>query len=92
MGASIGGRASIGNYRSIGMNAAILTDIKIGDHVYVGAGAVVTKDIRSRTAVASMPVRFTRAFVPNFDSMPFNEFLRRIGYLFLSFPRAHFFP
>lgn len=40
----------------------ILPGVTIGDHVYVGAGSVVTKDVESFTLVAGNPARVIRRF------------------------------
>jgi acetyltransferase-like isoleucine patch superfamily enzyme len=42
---------------SIGANATILPGIKIGKGAIVGAGAVVTKDVPSRTIVTGVPAK-----------------------------------
>jgi acetyltransferase-like isoleucine patch superfamily enzyme len=39
----------------LGTNATILPGIKLGKNVIVGAGAVVTKDVRDNTMVAGVP-------------------------------------
>lgn len=53
-------KGSIGNYVSIGSNATILP-VSICDHVVIGAGAVVTKDITRPGIYAGNPARFLRA-------------------------------
>jgi len=35
----------IGDYAVIGANATILPGVKIGEHAFIGAGAIVTKDV-----------------------------------------------
>lgn len=50
----------IGNHVSIGSNATILP-VSICDHVVIGAGAVVTKDIDKPGIYAGNPARFLRA-------------------------------
>ena len=50
---------SVGNYVSIGTNATILP-VKICDHVVIGAGSVVTKDIEEPGIYAGNPVRKLR--------------------------------
>lgn len=50
---------SIGNYVSIGSNATILP-VTICDHVVIGAGAVVTRDITQPGIYAGNPARFIR--------------------------------
>jgi len=42
----------------IGRNAIILPGVTIGDRVLVGAGAVVTKDVRSGDIVAGNPAEW----------------------------------
>jgi acetyltransferase-like isoleucine patch superfamily enzyme len=51
----------IGNHVSIGTNATILP-VTICDHVVVGAGAVVTRDITEPGIYAGNPARLMRAF------------------------------
>ena len=53
------GRITIGNHVTIGSNATIL-DVRICDHVVVGAGAVVTRDITERGIYAGNPARKLR--------------------------------
>jgi acetyltransferase-like isoleucine patch superfamily enzyme len=50
----------IGNHVSIGSNATILP-VNICDHVVVGAGSVVTKDITKPGIYAGNPARFMRS-------------------------------
>jgi acetyltransferase-like isoleucine patch superfamily enzyme len=50
----------IGNHVSIGSNATVLP-VAICDHVVIGAGAVVTKDIDKPGIYAGNPARFIRA-------------------------------
>ena len=53
----------IGNHVSIGSNATILP-IKICDHVVIGAGAVVTKDITEPGIYAGNPAKLMRRLNP----------------------------
>ena len=50
----------IGKNCFIAVNAIILPGVKIGDEVIVGAGAVVTKDVPSKTVVAGNPAKIIR--------------------------------
>ena len=50
----------IGDDVWIGANAVILPGVTIGHHVVVAAGAVVTKDVPSRTLVAGVPAKVIR--------------------------------
>ena len=52
-------RTELGNHVSVGTNATVLP-VKICDHVVIGAGAVVTKDISSPGIYAGNPARLLR--------------------------------
>lgn len=53
----------IGNYVSIGSNATILP-VSICDHVVIGAGAVVTRDITEPGVYAGNPARKIKSINP----------------------------
>ena len=57
-------RTKIGNYVSIGSNATILP-IQICDHVVIGAGSVVTKNITQPGVYIGNPARKVRELDPN---------------------------
>jgi acetyltransferase-like isoleucine patch superfamily enzyme len=42
---------------SIGSGAVILCGVSIGEGTFIGAGAVITKDVKSFTSVAGVPAR-----------------------------------
>lgn len=50
----------IGNNCVIGIRSIILPGVTIGNHVVVGAGSVVTKDIPSHSIVAGNPARILK--------------------------------
>lgn len=50
----------IGKNCVIGVNSIVLPGVKIGDHVVVAAGAVVTKDVPSHCIVAGNPAKVIR--------------------------------
>jgi len=50
----------IGSHCWIGANAVILPGVILGDHVIVGAGAVVTHSFSSHCVVAGVPARVIR--------------------------------
>ena len=54
----------VGNHVSIGTNATILP-VSICDHVVIGAGSVVTKDITEPGIYAGNPARLLRRLKPN---------------------------
>lgn len=53
----------VGSHVSIGTNATILP-VSIGDHVVVGAGAVVTRDLTEPGIYAGNPARLLRRLHP----------------------------
>lgn len=56
-GATLTGCVSVGKCSFIGANATVLPRIRIGQHVTVGAGAVVTKDVVDYAVVYGVPAR-----------------------------------
>ena len=50
----------VGEGASIGSNATILANIRIGDNAIVGAGSVVTKDVPPHAVVAGNPAKILR--------------------------------
>ena len=60
-------RTRIGNHVSIGTNATILP-VSICDHVVIGAGAVVTKDVTEPGIYAGNPARLLRRLNPMHQS------------------------
>jgi UDP-2-acetamido-3-amino-2,3-dideoxy-glucuronate N-acetyltransferase len=48
----------------IGGGAVILPGIEIGEEAFVGAGAVVTRDVPARTLVVGSPARYLRSVPP----------------------------
>lgn len=50
----------IGNDVWIGAGVKILAGVTVGDHVVVGAGAVVTRDIPSHSLAVGVPARVTK--------------------------------
>lgn len=64
--AAIAGKIVIDDYATIGTNATILPFLKIGKGAFVGAGAVVTKDVAPYSVVAGVPATILRETVPKF--------------------------
>lgn len=69
--AAIAGRVVVGNYSTIGTNATILPDLVIAENVFIGAGAVVTKDVPPNTIVAGIPARRVGRFERQVDQTAF---------------------
>ncbi|MDP3517061.1 MAG: acyltransferase [Pseudohongiella sp.] len=57
-------RTRVGNHVSIGSNVTVLP-ISICDHVVIGAGSVVTKDIEVPGVYVGNPARLIRKLTPN---------------------------
>ena len=55
--AVLAGRVTVEDYSTIGTNATVLPDLKVGKNAYVGAGAVVTKDVSAGETVVGVPAR-----------------------------------
>jgi UDP-2-acetamido-3-amino-2,3-dideoxy-glucuronate N-acetyltransferase len=49
----------VGKGATIGANATILCGVRLGDHAFVGAGAVVTRDVPAYALVTGNPSRQT---------------------------------
>lgn len=56
-------KTSIGKQCFIGARAIILPGVSIGDHVIVGAGSVVTKDVPSHCIVAGNPAKVIKEHI-----------------------------
>jgi len=54
------GHAIIGNDVWIGTNAIIMDDITIGDGAIIGAGTIVTKDVKPYSIVVGNPAKHLR--------------------------------
>lgn len=54
------GPVIIGNDVWIGQNVTILSDVRIGNGAIIGAGSVVTKDVKPYTIVCGNPASFKR--------------------------------
>lgn len=50
-----------------GANSTILLDIKIGRNTIVGAGAVVTKDVKKNEIIVGNPARFLKKNSPIYN-------------------------
>ena len=69
-GAVIGGNTFLGNYVTIGINATILPKIRIEDGAFIGAGAIVTKNVKKNEIVAGNPAKFIRYIKHKLDIYP----------------------
>jgi sugar O-acyltransferase (sialic acid O-acetyltransferase NeuD family) len=60
-GVKMAGCVEVGDYATIGTGAVILPRIKIGAGAIIGAGAVVTRDVLTRTVVVGNPAQILRS-------------------------------
>ena len=51
-------RKTVEDFASVGATATMLPDIKIGKNSIVGAGSVVTKNVKPNTVVVGNPQNF----------------------------------
>lgn len=56
-GANVAGGVHVGAGATVGSNACVLQGRSIGPHAFVGAGAVVTRDVAAGTTVTGVPAR-----------------------------------
>ena len=63
----LAGRVHVEDYASVGANATILPDIKIGKNAIIGAGAVVTKNVKDNEVVMGNPAKFYRLNNKKYD-------------------------
>ena len=59
LGSKKGGNGpSIGNHCELGMNSVVIGNVRIGDNVYIGAGAVVTKSFeQNEISLVGVPAK-----------------------------------
>jgi UDP-2-acetamido-3-amino-2,3-dideoxy-glucuronate N-acetyltransferase len=58
---------------SIGANATIVCGITIGEHAFIAAGAVVTRDVPDYAAIAGVPGRIIGWRAPEGEALVFNS-------------------
>jgi sugar O-acyltransferase (sialic acid O-acetyltransferase NeuD family) len=63
-GATLGGSVRVGAFAAISLGASVIHGRSIGEHVVVGAGAVVIDDIPARSVAYGVPARVVRARAP----------------------------
>jgi acetyltransferase-like isoleucine patch superfamily enzyme len=63
------GATRLGNHVSVGTNATLMP-VSVCDHVVIGAGAVVTKDLTEPGIYAGNPARLLRRLTPEGRTIP----------------------
>jgi acetyltransferase-like isoleucine patch superfamily enzyme len=61
-------KVTIGRGSFLGIGSAVLMGVTVGEHAYVGAGAVVTSDVEPHTLVVGNPARAVRRWDPSADA------------------------
>ncbi len=64
---------TLGSNVVVGAGAKVLGNIQIGDHVRIGAGSVVLRDVPSHTTEVGVPGRITRQNNASNDSLAHNK-------------------
>ena len=59
-GVCIAGNVKIGDYVTIGTNATIFPDLEISEGAFIGAGAVVRKNVKKNEIVVGNPSKFLK--------------------------------
>lgn len=59
--ADVFGRITVGDNVHIGWDTIIMPNVKIGNNVIIGCGAVVTRDIPDNSVVAGVPARVLKS-------------------------------
>lgn len=62
-GSNVGGLSDIGSGVTVAIGATLLERLRIGDHAFIGAGAVATTDIEAQTLVVGIPAKFKKHLV-----------------------------
>ena len=59
-GSVVGGNTNIGDYVTVGLNATIMPQLEIEEGAFIGAGAVVTKNVKKNEVVVGNPAKFLK--------------------------------
>lgn len=64
-GSNVGGLSRIGHSVTIAIGATLIERLHIGDHAFIGAGAVVIGDIQAGALMVGNPARFKKSVLPS---------------------------
>ena len=59
-GSVVGGNTNIGDFVTIGLNATVMPGLDIEEGAFIGAGAVVTKNVKKNEVVIGNPAKFLK--------------------------------
>ena len=60
-GSNLGGLSHIGNGVTVAIGATLIERLVVGDHAFIGAGAVATADVPANVLVVGIPAKFKRS-------------------------------
>lgn len=60
-GSNLGGLSRIGHGVTVAIGATLIERLVVGDHAFIGAGAVATADIPANVLVVGIPAKFKKA-------------------------------
>ncbi|MFZ6876414.1 acetyltransferase [Undibacterium sp. Di27W] len=66
-GSNVGGLSRIGHSVTIAIGATLTERLRIGDHAFIGAGAVVISDVETGALMVGNPARFKKSVLPSSD-------------------------
>lgn len=60
-GANVGGLSQVGRGVTVAIGATLIERLVVGDHAFIGAGAVAVGDVEPGTLVVGVPAKFKRS-------------------------------
>ena len=66
-GSVVGGNTIVGDFVTIGLNATVMPGLKIEKGAFIGAGAVVTKNVKKNEVVVGNPAKFLKKITHKVD-------------------------
>ncbi len=60
-GSNLGGLSHIGSGVTVAIGATLIERLVVGDHAFIGAGAVVTEDVPANVLVVGIPAKFKKS-------------------------------
>lgn len=64
-GSNVGGLSRIGQGVTIAIGATLIERLHIGDHAFIGAGAVAITDINAGALMVGVPAKFKKSVMPS---------------------------
>lgn len=64
-GSNVGGLSRIGHSVTVAIGATLIERLRIGEHAFIGAGAVVISDVDAGALMVGNPARFKKSVLPS---------------------------